>query len=276
MASKKRILITFASSDNIYTYINSMVNAVVEYNIQSIVIVKTKGFPSGRELNLSEFSSKVKDKVDELAKDENLIYYNAKAEEIRTDTKPDFRGYKRLKEILESSLIPDSITYTFLRWDVKEILNKFESQGDIIVDLTGADKRAYIDIFMACTSVGVEKIGIFELRRRIERGKEQFTLFHNLANNKDFDFVIISKDKAFLDSLELIVAKKNNRYLYFTIFILIVLGVIAFSDYFFQIKNGENKYTELILGLITLFTGIYSVIGAWGSFQWRALNRKKI
>lgn len=276
MASKKRILITFASSDNIPTYINSMVNAVVEYNVQSIVIVKTKGFPSGRELNLSEFSSKIKDKVDELAKDENLIYYNAQAEEIRTDTKPDFRGYKRLKEILESSLIPDSITYTFLRWDVKEILKKFELQGDIIVDLTGADKRAYIDIFMACTSVGIEKIGIFELRRRVNREKEQFTLFHNLANNKDFDFVIISRDKAFLDSLELIVAKKNNKYLYFTIFILIVLGVIAFSDYFLQIRNGENRYTELILGLITLFTGIYSVIGAWGSFQWKALNRKKI
>lgn len=276
MSSQKRILITFASSDNIYTYINSMANAVVEYNIQSIVIVKTKGFPSGRELNLSEFSGRIKDKIDELAQDENLIYYNANAEEIRTETKPDFRGYKRLRDILESNLIPDSITYTFLRWDVKEILKKFETQGDIIVDLTGADKRAYIDIFMACTSVGIEKIGIFELRRRIKRGNEQYTLFHNLANNKDFDFVIISKDKAFLDSLELIVARKNNKSLYLTIIMLLILGVIASLNYFFQINNGENKYAELIIVLITLFTGIFSVIGAWGSFQWKALNRKKM
>ncbi len=276
MSSQKRILITFASSDNIYTYINSMANAVVEYNIQSIVIVKTKGFPSGRELNLSEFSGRIKDKIDELAQDENLIYYNANAEEIRTETKPDFRGYKRLRDILESNLIPDSITYTFLRWDVKEILKKFETQGDIIVDLTGADKRAYIDIFMACTSVGIEKIGIFKLRRRIKRGNEQYTLFHNLANNKDFDFVIISKDKAFLDSLELIVARKNNKSLYLTIIMLLILGVIASLNYFFQINNGENKYAELIIVLITLFTGIFSVIGAWGSFQWKALNRKKM
>ncbi len=276
MSSKKRILITFASSDNIYSYINSMVNSVVEYNIQSIVVVKTKGFPSGRELNLSDFSNKLKDKVLELSIDKNLKYYNNEGEEKVMTTKPDFRGYKKLNEILESQLIPDSISYTFLRWDVKDILNKFESQGDIIVDLTGADKRAYIDIFMACTSIGIEKIGIFELRRRTQRGKEQFTLYHNLAINKDFDFVIISKDHAFLDSLELIVAKKNSISLYITIFILLLLALVAFSDYYFQIKNGENKYTELIFGIITLFTGIYSVIGAWGSFQWKVMNRKKI
>lgn len=275
MTKRSNIFIVFVSSQNPFPYINALTTAVKEFDSNTFVLVKITGFPSERPLNLLDFANnKIKNNLNELAEEINLKYFDKNGNNISNSQKK-FDGYKLLLEHFGNRLKFEQVRYKLLKWDIKEILQKYSQEGEVIVDITGADKRAAIDIFMACTSIGIEKVGLFELRREIDRTKDkQFTMYHNL-NDEDYEYPFMIQDVAFIESVQFLIAKRNRVYLLIVIGIILALTAVAFY-YTYKFRGEDNTWIpQIILGLIAVFTGIYSIIGAWSTNDFKALIRKK-
>lgn len=275
MAKKSNIFVVFVSSQNPFPYINALTTAVKEFDSNTFVLVKITGFPSERPLNLLDFANnQIKNNLIEFANEKNLKFFDNKGIEITNSTK-SFDGYKLLLEHFGNRLKFEQIRYKLLKWDIKEILQKYSNEGEVIVDITGADKRAAIDIFMACTAMGIEKVGLFELRRAIDRSKDkQYTMYHNL-NDEDYEYPFMLQDVAFIESVQFLIAKRNRVYLWIVIGIILALSAVAFY-YTYKFRGEGNTWIpQLILGAIAVITGIYSIIGAWSTNDFKALIRKK-
>lgn len=275
MAKRSNIFIVFVSSKNPFPYINAFTTAVKEFESNTFVLVKISGFPSERKLDLFDFANnEIRNNIKFFANKENLIYFDKEGNQLE-EVEREFDGYGKLHDTFGKRLKFEEVRYKLLKWDIKEILLKYSKEGEVIVDITGADKRAGIDIFMACTSMGIEKVGLFELRRDTSNSPDkQFTMYHNL-NDEDYEYPFMMQDVAFVESVQFLIAKRNRVYLWIVIGIILALSAVALYYIYKYRGEGNGWIPQIILGTIAVITGIYSIIGAWSTSDFKALTREK-
>ncbi len=261
----KKSLLLFLCSPTIDTYINSMTHAIDKHGIDHIVLVNLREIPSGKQIEFEEFKGELEKVILGLTK--NIYFFKDKdgkwqQENVQIPNK--FLGYELLRKVFCNSLDLRSVGYDFLRKNLKQLISEYENKGDFIIDLSGIPKRASIDVFMACSTIGVEKIVTFELKKK----PEKFNTLYNNLETKDYEYVVLPDGESFIKSVEFLVAKKNSTKFFMVMSAIVISAIVVPLHIILKGKLGDSHW--FVYGLLAFFTilsGIIPILDAWGAFN---------
>lgn len=263
-----RPLLIFIGSSGVGSYINAMANAVNKYDVNLIALVNVIESPSVQQMDFERFANKVLwdvlcGLVEGVFKEPrpDLSAYR----EIPVLEAKQCEAYKKLKEIFGSTHQLTKVTYPFLTRDIEELKNTYGP--DVIIDLSGVQKRVAIDILTACLAVGISDVMLFELQKPI--GGPQ-ALYHNLKKG-DFNHVVLPRWEPLINNIEFFAARQNRSKLKTALISMVVSIGLILAYQLVRVGFGEGNWFTWILVIAIaatgLFGGVTPLMDVWGGLR---------
>jgi hypothetical protein len=163
-----KALVLFMGSPEVGPYVNAMAHAVDSFGIDRIVLVQVVGAPTGLQVDFDAFVNvELATVVSQLADGQ----FSEKAFSVPAG----FRAYSELKRVYGTERDLRRVNYQFLRDSLMELKALYGTES--IIDISGLPKRVAIDVLTGSLAVGLERVMLFELKKR---GRGLDALYHAL------------------------------------------------------------------------------------------------
>ncbi|OUL23448.1 hypothetical protein BV378_21105 [Nostoc sp. RF31YmG] len=231
-------LLIFIQSDNPGLYVNILTHCVQVEGVRDIYFAVNEG-AIGKLSEAKDQIRKIRDKLEELLTNHNEYK----------------RAYDSMSSLpqLEERII--KILFTHPDSSIKNIKRKFPDINNLIVDISGCNKKVSSDVISSYISSGVKHICCFELDDKIYskewRTKGLSKMYHDIS--KDiiyYEYIDFSKSGTTIESFNRM--RSQGQFIKVLLVISILLGVIVFM----LIQQQQNVLAQYAALVITLLTGL--------------------
>jgi hypothetical protein len=230
-------LLLFIQSDNPGLYVNILMHCVRFENIHNIYFAVN----SGAVGNLSEDREKIKkirDRFEELSR-EYPDQYKLAWETMHLLSKSEERIIR--------------VLFTNPEFSVKELKDKFHNVDNLIVDISGCNKKVSSDVISSYILNGIKHVCCFELDDRVYssgwRDKGLSKDYHDIYGDVIYyEYIDFSKAGTTIKSFDRM--RSQGKLITFLLMTSIVLGVLVFV-LIQQQQNILAQYAAIALALVT-------------------------
>lgn len=240
-------LLLFIQSDNPGLYVNILTHCVRFENVDSIYFAVN----SGAVGNLSEDRGKIKkikDRFEELSRNYPDQY------KLARERMPSLNQ-------LEERII--RVLFTNPEFSIKDLKDKFHNIDNLIVDISGCNKKVSSDVISSYILNGIKHICCFELDDRVYSSE-----WKNQGLSKDYhdiyrdiiyyEYIDFSKSGTTIKSFNRM--RSQGKLITFLLITSIVLGVLVFV-LIQQQQNILAQYAAIALALVTGLGLINDIFG---------------
>lgn len=233
-------LLIFIQSDNPGLYVNILTHCVQVEGVRDIYFAVNEGAVG----NLSE----AKDKIRKI---------KSKFEELLTNYTEYQVAYNSMPSLnqLEERII--KILFINPALSIKQIKRRFPEINNLIIDISGCNKKVSSDIISSYISNGINHICCFELDDKVysDEWKKRYPALHNMYHNirKDliyYEYIDFSKSGTTIESFNRM--RSQGKVIRLLFVLSIVLGVLVFV----LIQQQQSIFAQYAAVALALVTGI--------------------
>lgn len=249
MSSSKLLL--FIQSSNANLYVNIIMHCVLEAGVKEIFFAANRELP-GRQTEVLKQIRAVRSKLDELAL-QQPVYQKA------LDLFPPIAQ-------MEERII--RVSFVQPEESIPTIKKKFVELDNLIVDISGCNKRLSSDIISSFILAGLTHICCFELEDEVYsqewRDSGRGLIYHDLKDKDGvvyYAYVDFSKPGTTIKSFDQM--RLQGRAVRLLFMIVVVLGVAVA----FLIQQEQNGYAQIATVIIISITALGFINDIFGIFD---------
>lgn len=245
-----KTLLLFIQSQNIGVYVNVITHCVNHENVRDIIFIGNQ-VVAGRKFELTEFIAEIRTQVEDLA--DNYPQYKSSKLVIPNSTQVNDR-IMRVIFSRPQDLIPQ----------IKQRFSKFE---EILIDVSGCNKRLASDVMTSFMAAGIYHICQFELADKVYsdewRQSRKSKLYHDLHTDSViyYEYDDFSAEGTTSESINKLRAQGR------IIRLLLLLSVVLGISVIILINNQQNISAQLAALILALITGLGFLEDSFSLFE---------
>jgi hypothetical protein len=244
--SKDRQLLLFIQSPNTDLYVNILTHCINNESVQDVYFAIDKGAST----TLSEAKEQIR--LIRLRFEDLLTSENAGPDDqgdLRNFQSAYKKAYEKVPHLhqVESRLI--KVLFAKPDLSTPYIKKLFPTDENLIVDITGCNKKVFADVISSYISSGVKHIRCFELDKEVF-DKRLGRMYHNIRKDLPYyEYVDFSEPgTTTINSFNRM--RAQGRLIKLLLMIAIVLGILVVVLIENQ-KNALAQYASILLALVT-------------------------
>ena len=242
-------LLLFIQSDNPGLYVNILTHCVQVEGVRDIYFAVNEG-AIGKLSEAKDQIKRIKEKFEELLINHTAEYQNP------------YNSMPILTQVEERII---KILFTNPEISIKNIKRRFPDPNNLLVDISGCNKKVSSDVISSYIASGIKHICCFELDDKVYsnewRTKKLSKMYHDIC--KDiiyYEYIDFSKSGTTINSFNRM--RSQGQIIRLLLAISIFLGVMLFV-LIQQQQSIFAQYAAIVLALVTglgLFNDIFGIV----------------